>query len=428
MNIFANMPTGAAAVFWGVLTFSLLVLLHEGGHYLAARAFGLKIHEYMLGLPGPALRWRSKRTGTSYGVTAVPLGGYVRIAGMDPGPEDVLLPRAAGLLADRGALLPRDLAEELGIDMDRAGAILATLEDYGAAVVSKGGAEREALVSRDPQESDEELLGRVRSHVFRGLLTWKRLTVLAMGVIVNLVAAILILAITFAVWGTPTGVSRTIQVVQPATAAAKAGVLAGDTITAIDGKHISTWSQVLATLKSRKPGDVVTLSVQRAGSPRTLTARLGSRSNGSAFLGVGPTAVYTPMPPLVALGTALRWTGLVFVAVAQFFNPRTFVASVTNARSVVGASYEVATAAQDGPLPYAWLFALLSLSLGVINIVPIPPLDGGKIAVEIVERISRRPISRRVALALSGVGTVLLLSLIFYLMYADILRYVLNRG
>ena len=428
MNILANMPTGAAAVFWGVLTFSLLVLLHEGGHFLAARAFGVRVHEYMLGLPGPALRWRSKRSGTAYGVTAVPLGGYVRIAGMEPGPEDPLLAHATGLLADRGSIIARDLVEELGIDSDRAGALLATLEDYGAADVSKGGNERCSLVHREPGETDEGLLTRVRSHVFRGLPTWKRLTVLAMGVIVNLVAAILILAVTFAVWGTPTGVSRTVQVVQPATAAARAGVAPGDTIIAIDGRRVAAWSQLLSTLKARKPGDVVTLSVQRGGRLRTLAATLGSRSDGSAFLGVGPKAVYTPMSPLTALETSLRWTGLVFAAVAQFFNPRTFVASITSARSVVGASYEVATAAQDGPLPYAWLFALLSLSLGVINVVPIPPLDGGKMALEIVERIARRPLSKRLALVLSGAGTILLLSLIFYLMYADILRYVLNRG
>jgi regulator of sigma E protease len=134
------------------------------------------------------------------------------------------------------------------------------------------------------------------------------------------------------------------------------------------------------------------------------------------------------MPPLTALGTSLRWTGLVFAAVAQFFDPKTFSTSITNARSIVGASYEVANAAQDGPLPYAWLFALLSLSLGVVNVVPIPPLDGGKIAVEVIERIARRPLPRRLTLVLSGVGTALLLSLIFYLMYADILRYVFNRG
>ena len=78
-----------SAVFWGVLTFSILVVLHEGGHFLTARAFGVHVHEFMIGLPGPAIRFRGKKT--DYGITAIPLGGYVRISGMEPGPEEPLL-------------------------------------------------------------------------------------------------------------------------------------------------------------------------------------------------------------------------------------------------------------------------------------------------------------------------------------------------
>src|SRR5664280_612765 len=73
-------------IFWFIITFSILVVLHEGGHFLVARAFGVHVHEFMIGLPGPAIRIHGKKT--DYGVTAVPLGGYVRISGMEPGPED----------------------------------------------------------------------------------------------------------------------------------------------------------------------------------------------------------------------------------------------------------------------------------------------------------------------------------------------------
>ena len=59
----ATMPTGMAAIFWGVVTFSLLVVIHEGGHFLAARAFKVKVHEFMIGLPGPGLRVRSRKSG-----------------------------------------------------------------------------------------------------------------------------------------------------------------------------------------------------------------------------------------------------------------------------------------------------------------------------------------------------------------------------
>ena len=76
-----------------------------------------------------------------------------------------------------------------------------------------------------------------------------------------------------------------------------------------------------------------------------------------------------------------------------------------------------------GALSYAGLVAMLSLSLGVMNILPIPPLDGGKIVLEIVERIIGRPISRAITLGFSSVGALLLFALIGYVMYLDILRY-----
>ena len=147
-----------------------------------------------------------------------------------------------------------------------------------------------------------------------------------------------------------------------------------------------------------------------------------------AFLGVGPT-IETVRPSVIdALGQSLSWIGLVFVAVVQFFNPSTFAASVAGARSVVGISVETARAASEGVLPYVQIVALLSLSLGVINILPIPPLDGGKIAMEIIEKVIRRPIPRSITLGISVTGALLLFSLIGYLMYADVVRYVAGHG
>lgn len=124
---------------------------------------------------------------------------------------------------------------------------------------------------------------------------------------------------------------------------------------------------------------------------------------------------------------SVRLTGMVFVAIGRFFSPETFQESVEDARSIVGITVIVAEAARMGPLSYAWIVALLSLSLGVMNILPIPPLDGGKVAIEIVEAVARRPLSRRFSLGLSLSGAVLLFSLIGYLMYADVMRYFIQN-
>jgi regulator of sigma E protease len=431
MDLFANMPTGVAAIFWGVLTFSLLIVLHEGGHFLAARAFGVKVHEFMLGLPGPALKWRSKKSGVTYGITAVPLGGYVRIAGMEPGPEDVLLAAALGALTDAGRLSTGDLATKLGVDRDRAASLMTTLEDYIVAERMDDWPEDRALAERREGETDEEMLARVRASVYRGQPAWKRVTILAMGVLVNLATAVLVFTIVLTTVGhyvySETNVVGSVQKDSPA---AVAGLKPGDTVVAIDGARIARWQQLPDAVRAHRPGETVRISLLRGGAERTVAAKLATREDSAAvaFLGVGPlqTQVRVPLGP--AIGESFSYIGLTFVAIADFFNPSKFTASVGQARSVVGISYEVARAAQDGPLQYAAMVALLSLSLGVMNILPIPPLDGGKVAVEIVEALIRRPIPKKLSYALSGLGAVLLFSLIFYLMYADVMRYIVKVG
>ena len=119
-------------VFWGVLVLSVLVFVHEGGHYLAARAFHVRATEFFLGLP---CRWRlsrrSRKVGTEFGVTPLLLGGYTRICGME-GTEDELLAPALALVTERGRVRVEALARELGCDVDRAYGLMATLSDWAS--------------------------------------------------------------------------------------------------------------------------------------------------------------------------------------------------------------------------------------------------------------------------------------------------------
>jgi regulator of sigma E protease len=425
MTAIANIPNGWAAVFWGVITFSLLIVLHEGGHFLAARAFGVKVHEFMLGLPAPGLKWRSRRSGIRYGVTVLPLGGYVRIAGMEPGREDELLGEALGHLASETRLDANGLAASLHVPLDRATALLTTLEDYGAADPVPDSQDWVALVSRGLHEDDAELLARVRSRVYRGQPVWKRVLILAMGVLVNIVSAIVILTAALALIGVPSP-TTTVAAVAVSSPASRSGVQPGDRVLAFDGKPITDWSQLKSALAVAKPDVSVPVVVLRAGRSVTLTVKPSKLTGGGSYLGVTAGTRNAPMPIGTALRESFLMTGAVFVAVGRFLDPATFSASLQNARSVVGISYEVATAASEGPLAYAWMVALLSLSLGIMNMLPIPPLDGGKIAMEVVEYVSRRPVPRRASYAVSAVGTILLFSLVFYLMYADVVRYVIR--
>lgn len=414
-----------SAVFWGVLTFSILVVLHEGGHFVAARTFGVKVHEFMLGLPGPAIRWRGKKT--TYGITAIPLGGYVRIAGMEPGPEDPLLAPALAAAVAAGGANPETLSTALDIQLDRADELLRILADWGALTRVQGDDyEYELVEGFDTSLPAHELLAQVRAQTYRGLSFWKRVTVLSMGVIVNLITAILVFTVVLSAfqfyWPT-----LQIDRLSREGGAMGAGVRAGDTVVSLNGERLASWNKLATTVATYDKGDKITLVVIRDGAQLTIPVVLGKNpQTGNGYLGVQPVAERTRLAPTHAFVEALRLTGEVFKAIGNFFNPQTFQASLEGARSVVGVSVEVSNAARSGLLDYAAIVALLSLSLGAMNILPIPPLDGGKIVLEIVERLSGRPLPRAVVLGFSAAGALMLFALIGYLMYADTVRYIIK--
>ncbi|MCX8006741.1 MAG: site-2 protease family protein [Coriobacteriia bacterium] len=409
--------SGLETVFWGVVTFSILVILHEGGHFVAARAFGVTVHEFMIGLPGPALRIRGRKT--TYGITAIPFGGYVRIAGMEPGEEDPLLGPALQAIAASGRMTVGELARHLGIDAERSSDLASVLEDWGAVVRD----EVHGLTlapGLDPETPASELLAQVRARTYRGLSTPRRVAVLSAGVVTNILAAILVFTFVLSVFGTYEP-GLTVESVQPGSPAARAGLQAKDRLVFAGGKKLSSWNEFQQTVASSKPGDALRVVVRRGGKEVATVVTLGEM-DGHGYVGVRVQLDKVDY----SLGEALRqsfvWTGMVFVAIVGFFRPDTFPQSVENARSVVGISVMAADAAKAGPLDYAWLVALLSLSLGAMNLMPIPPLDGGKIAFEVLQRITGKAFGRRLTTAVTVAGAALLFSLIGYLVYADIVR------
>ena len=411
-------------IFWFIITFSILVVLHEGGHFLMARAFGVHVHEFMIGLPGPALRFHGKKT--DYGITAVPLGGYVRISGMEPGPEDPLLGPALAYITRRQHVTLDELAHDLGIDLDDAEAVTAILVDWNA--IARSATDDDGFDAKHPAalaENPDALLDLARSTTYRGLSRWKRIVVLSAGVVVNFLSAIVVFVLVLSLVGTLQQ-TLTIDVVAPGTGAAAAGLKTGDTFVAIDGTKLKDWDALLKTLATHKPGQHVTVTYNRAGSTQTAVVNLGKGPEGRAILGIQIKAVNVPMPVGQAFTMSFGLIGTVFKAISGFFVPSTFQASVSQSTGVIGIAVLAGQEAQRGPIDFAFFIALLSLSLGAMNVLPIPPLDGGKIAIEIIEAIAHRPLSRRVSIGLSLAGTLVLVALIGYLMYADVVRYIVR--
>jgi regulator of sigma E protease len=159
-----------------------------------------------------------------------------------------------------------------------------------------------------------------------------------------------------------------------------------------------------------------------------VTVVLGSSADKQPRLGIQVMTDNVHQTLWQALKMSFGYVGLVFRAIAGFFSPRTFRTSIQQSTGVIGVAVMAEQAAGRGPIDYAFLVALLSLSLGVMNILPIPPLDGGKIAIEIVEGLSHRQLSRQLSIGISLVGVMVLVALIGYLMYADVVRFVIHGG
>lgn len=409
------------SVLWGILTFSILVVMHEGGHFLAARAFGVKVHEFMIGLPGPALRlrWRDM----DWGITAIPLGGYVRIAGMEPGEEDALVGETLVAVRDHGISEPHALARLLGVDEERAERLLFTVEDWKAVRRDREGGLTLSIDGDVQGVAPAVLADMARSVTYRGKSTPKRITILAMGVITNLLVAIVTLSAFFAVFG----YYRSTTIVAGVTEggpAQEAGLQAGDEIVAVDGESFDTADRFLTIMGRTEPGDTAIITVLREGSALDLPVELADLE-GHGYLGVNLSGAPHRPGIIESVGMSLGYVRLVFQVVGDLFDPATAAGTLQNMTGPVGVSVFAEQAASGGLLAYASLIAMLSLSLGVMNILPIPPLDGGKIVLEIVERVMGRPLSRSVTLGFSAVGTVLLFGLIGIIMYQDILKYVL---
>ncbi|RDC19117.1 peptidase M50, partial [Eggerthella lenta] len=198
-------------IVYATLILGFLVFIHEGGHYLAARAFGVRVTEFMLGLPGPNIGFT--KWGTKFGVTPFLLGGYAKVCGMEPGEMSPHLEPVLAALYRRGTANMEDIARDCGITDDEAYEALDELVEWGsiagptkqdkyntyrAPVVKPSkkqvaaGAVAYELGQARPVEDAHALFESEYKQQYRSLPFWKRSVILVAGVAVNLLFAVLL--------------------------------------------------------------------------------------------------------------------------------------------------------------------------------------------------------------------------------------------
>jgi regulator of sigma E protease len=423
---------GLKVVFFGVLMFSIIVTIHEAGHFTAARLFGLRVKEFMLGLPGPNVGFTFK--GTKFGVTPILLGGYALIAGEGSVKENPNLAAAYAFLSEHGTLdedRARAFSADVGYDLEEALDVLdawgtikrtKTKGRYTYSMVADGGFESGA--PRVVEDANAHIAAE-RKLTFNAAPWYQRVIILAAGVFFNLLFAVVVITAFYMISGVQTP-TTTIETVVESSPAATSGIQAGDMITSFDGTPVDSWEALTSGIATKKPGDEVTLAFERAGSPKEVTLKLAD-NNGTPMVGVSPTFEAQRMSFVDAAGTSFSYIGLVTQFIIKLFNPATTGEVISQSTSVVGVSFVAKDAAESGFVPFIVLSAMLSISIGLMNLLPLPPLDGGRIIVETIERVTRRRIPLGIVNAITLAAFALLIMLFLVLTTQDIRNFIIGN-
>lgn len=375
-----------------IVVLGLVIFVHELGHFLAAKWTGVYAPRFSIGF-GPAL-WRRRRGETEYVLAALPLGGYVRMASR----EDETMAALEG-----GS--PEGKAPEAGEETRPA--------DW----------DEEAMVPFGPKPVPSD-------RWFESKPLWARLVIMLAGVAMNVVLTLVVSTGVFAYYGR-SYVPAVVDSVIVDMPAQKAGLQAGDSIASINGIAVHAWSDLLTTIAG-SAGKELTIGVVRGGTPVSLTVTPIAQAGANAVTGqkvmVGRIGAY-PKDRLererigfasaaVAGGQATWAMGTSVVGVLGGLVQGSI--SVKNLGGPVAIARTSVVAAKSG-LESLWaLIAFLSINLAVLNLLPIPILDGGQVVMNIAESIKGSPFSIRTREVVMRIGLAAIVALFAVVMFNDI--------
>ncbi|HTR33229.1 MAG TPA: M50 family metallopeptidase [Gaiellaceae bacterium] len=375
-----------------IVGLTVLVLIHEAGHFFAARAVGMTPRKFYLGFGPPIVK--RVRGGVEYGIGALPLGGYVKIPGMNrPSPGDLAATLQPAVVAQH--------REEL----DRLDDALRRDDEDGARAVLE-----ELKPSIGRSRFVQELEWSLAPDAYWRQATWRRLVAIGAGPGVNLVFAFVIFAALFLV--ATTRQTNEIGRVLAATPAKAAGVHAGDRVVAVAGRPV-TAKQIAPAIRATG-GRPFRIVVERDGKRTTLGPLRAQLTDGAYRIGIAIDEATGPgesLPAAAKDSLSLTWqvtsstvAGLGHLARGQDTN---------QVSSSVGIVRTSAQAWRAGVRDFLFVLGLISLALALLNLIPVLPLDGGHIVIALVEKVRGRTFPQAVYVRYSVVG----LSLFAVLMY-----------
>lgn len=347
-----------------IVALGALVFVHELGHFIVAKRSGVRVLRFSIGFGPVVYAWR--RGETEYAISAIPMGGYVKMLGED--------------------------------DDDEPGVA----------------AEPERAFSTQP--------------------LWKRAAIVGAGPIMNFVFAFAVYAALFATIGVelPSNQPR-VGGVSPGLPAEEAGLRPGDRVVNIDGRPVATWEE-LSGIVLASQGRTLHMVVERDGQqlPLEVTPTLhagrtmfGEETESVYRIGIEASHEWSRVGPVQAVGMAAQqtWTAsyVVLKGLALMLQGRVPLSELGGPIAIARAAGQQA---QEGISRFCSMLAFLSVNLGVLNLLPIPALDGGHLAFFGIEGLLRRPLRQRHREIAQQVGVLLLITLMVFVFYNDIHRLV----
>jgi regulator of sigma E protease len=392
-----------------ILGLAFLVLVHEAGHFFTARFVGMRPRKFYIGFP-PAVA-KVRRNDIEYGIGAIPLGGYVKIPGMHrPAPSDVDAHFGRAIQEAPRLQGPSERLKHLLAEGDFELA-LGALEALGRAVA-------ELELSEPARKSAERGLTELADGLGRDAYwrqrAWKKVFVIGAGPGTNLLFAILMF--TLLLFFGPGRGTTVVAEVEPGRPAQQASIRPGDQIVAINGQpvgYVEMFEQI-----NGSNGKPIRVTVERDGRRVTEVVRPFKDTDDRYRIGIRPD--FESVPLHVAAWESLRLTGLITREIGAVLLRLVQGSGRDEISSPIGIVRGSSSALERGFETFFWVLGLISLSLALLNLLPLLPLDGGHIAFSIIEGIRGRSVRREVYERVSVVGIALVLVLFFIGLSNDI--------
>lgn len=338
------MMTILAAIF----VFGVLITVHEFGHFITAKLTGMRVDEFAIGF-GPNI-FQKKYGETLYSLRAIPLGGYNKIAGMDP----------------------------------------------------------------DEPASDDS---------FKSKSIPARMLVILAGSLMNFLLPVLLFSVIFLANGMQKPVDQPILgSVMSGKTAAQAGLVAGDRIISINGENIKTWNDLVVNLQ-KYPNQEITVIAEHEGLAKDYKMTpFYDEQYGRPLVGISPK--YEQYNPgfVESFTMGVGYTKHIIVAMIDGLQKIVTGAAPADVSGPIGVAKMAGEVANQGMLPLLNFIAFLSINLGVINLLPLPALDGGHFVILVIEALRGKPLGSRMTNALQMVGVAIILTITVFAVFNDISR------